>query len=162
MNNEITLAEKDELKIHQYINDRVDDQITWYDKKSVDNQRYFKRCRKIELFSAALIPFLTGFYGETEYGRILVGILGLLIAVAAGFSSLNGYQENWLNCRSACDCLKREKYVFLAKDTQSTEDFQQFVSRIESILTNEQAMWLRLNNETAKKSNASSVDGAST
>jgi hypothetical protein len=151
MSGETALTEIDEVKIERYINDRVDDQIAWYDKKSVDNQRYFKRCRKIELFSAALIPFLTGFYGDVYYGQILVGMLGLLIAIAAGFSSINGYQENWLNYRSACDCLKREKYLFLAKDVQGTEDFQQFVSRIESILTNEQAMWLKLNSETAKK-----------
>ena len=37
------------LEIKDYIRDRVDDQITWYDKKSQTAQKHYKRIQIIEI-----------------------------------------------------------------------------------------------------------------
>ena len=37
----------------EYIKDRVDIQIDWYDKKSVFNQKWFKRLQVIAIISAS-------------------------------------------------------------------------------------------------------------
>jgi hypothetical protein len=39
--------------------ERLEDQISWYDRKSLLNQRYFKRIKIIEISAPALIPFVS-------------------------------------------------------------------------------------------------------
>lgn len=39
---------------------RLEDQITWYDQKSIRSQNNFKMLKVIELVAAALIPLSTG------------------------------------------------------------------------------------------------------
>src|SRR3954471_6125598 len=43
----------------EYLTRRVQNQIDWYDKKSVWNQKCFKRLRIVEIIAAAMIPLLT-------------------------------------------------------------------------------------------------------
>jgi len=49
----------------EYIEQRLSDQIGWYDRKSGTNQRWFKRLRFAEIVAAATIPFLSGFAGNS-------------------------------------------------------------------------------------------------
>ena len=44
----------------EYVEQRINDQIGWYDRKSTTNQRWFKRLRFAEIVAAAAIPFLSG------------------------------------------------------------------------------------------------------
>lgn len=44
----------------EYLNDRLNNQIDWYDGKSQTNQKWFKRLRLLEIIAAAIIPFLAG------------------------------------------------------------------------------------------------------
>ena len=41
--------------------ERLEGQIAWYDRKSLANQRIFKRIKMIEITAAAAIPFLSAF-----------------------------------------------------------------------------------------------------
>ena len=45
----------------EYLEQRLDDQINWYDKKSSANQSACKRLRLIEIIAAAAIPLLAGY-----------------------------------------------------------------------------------------------------
>ncbi len=45
----------------EYINVRLQDQIDWYDKKSISNQKWFKRFQLTAFVLAAAIPFLSGY-----------------------------------------------------------------------------------------------------
>ena len=49
----------------EYLKNRLDDQIDWYDRKSVQNQKWFKRLQVISIIAAASIPFLSGYITET-------------------------------------------------------------------------------------------------
>ncbi len=40
---------------------RLEDQIDWYDRKSTQNQRIFRRIKITEILAAALIPFVSVF-----------------------------------------------------------------------------------------------------
>jgi hypothetical protein len=41
------------------IRERLEDQIGWYDRKSLVNQRYFKRIKMVEILAAAVISQFT-------------------------------------------------------------------------------------------------------
>lgn len=128
-----------------YLKDRLEDQINWYDKKSQANQRWFKSLRITEIVCAALIPFIAGMSVSIPYGTVIIGSLGVVIAISAGLSSLNKYQENWLTYRTTCETLRHEKFLFLTgcKPYDSDLAFNKFVERIENLISKENSQWSR-------------------
>ncbi len=128
-----------------YLKDRLDDQIDWYDKKSQENQKWFKLLRVTEIVCAALIPFIAGMSEFIPYGQIIISTLGIVIAISAGLSSLNKYQENWLTYRTVCETLRHEKFLFLTSCNPYDGDsaFNKFVERVESLISKENSQWSR-------------------
>ena len=49
------------MNADDYIAQRLDDQIAWYDRKSMACQRWYKHLRVTEFVAAALIPFLAAY-----------------------------------------------------------------------------------------------------
>ena len=49
------------ISADEYIEQRLNDQISWYDRKSGTSQLWFKRLRFAEIVAATIIPFLSGF-----------------------------------------------------------------------------------------------------
>ena len=92
--------------------DRLEDQISWYNKNSLRSHFLFKMLKAVVIVCAALIPLLSGLQATLPW---LTGSLGALIAVLEGLQQLNQYQQNWIRYRSTCESLKREKYLYLAK-----------------------------------------------
>jgi hypothetical protein len=127
----------------EYLSQRVDDQINWYDKKSMINQKRFKRLRIIEIIFAALIPLLSGYTDTIHELQYVLGILGCLVAVIAGLLGLSKYQENWIEYRTTCESLKHEKFLFLTQSSpyHSTDAFQLFVNQVESLISTENSKW---------------------
>ena len=127
----------------EYIKQRVDDQISWYDRKSLSAQRWFKRLRGAEIICAAAIPVLAGFSGFHFPTSPIMGILGAAVVIIAAFVSLNQYQEKWIQYRTICESLRHEKYLFLTHTEPYDADnpFPLFVQRIESLISKENTAW---------------------
>jgi hypothetical protein len=133
------------------IMERLEDQIGWYDRKSLTNQRYFKRIKMIEIAAAAVIPFLATF----NIPRVLwlTGALGVLITVLEGMLHLNQYQQNWIAYRSTCESLKHEKYVYLGKASSyamAADAHALLAERIESLVSQEHAKWASVQQQDPK------------
>ena len=139
----------------EYISERVDDQIRWYDQKSQRAQRWFKRLRGLEIIAAGIIPLFAGFGSGAAWSIITVGVLGALVAIVASVISLNKFQENWIEYRTTCETLRHEKYLFLTKTEpyNEAEPFGHFVQRIESLISKENSAWsanIKTSVDTAK------------
>ena len=87
----------------EYIEQRLSDQISWYDRKSSTNQRWFKRLRFAEIVAAAIIPFLSGFAGDSLPIKLAIGALGVLVAVIASLLGLLQLQEHWIEYRATAE-----------------------------------------------------------
>jgi hypothetical protein len=125
--------------------DRLEDQIKWYDNKSVSNQRTFRRFKVIEIVAAALIPFLPALPLHSPYSSWATGGLGLLITVIEGLLHLNKYQENWISYRSTCEALRHEKYLYLGKASfyaTAQDPHALLAERVESLVSQEHAKWV--------------------
>jgi len=48
----------------KYLKERLEDQIDWYDRKSISNQKSFKRLQVLIIVASATIPFLSGKTGR--------------------------------------------------------------------------------------------------
>ena len=127
----------------EYIEQRLNDQIVWYDRKSSTNQRWFKRLRFAEIVAAATIPFLSGFAGNSLPIKIAIGALGVLVAVVASLLGLLQLQVHWIEYRATAESLRREKFLFLTQTEPYDKDnaFHLLVQRVEALLSKENTDW---------------------
>lgn len=137
-----------------YLKNRLDDQINWYDKKSSQYQKMYKKLQLVSIICAACIPLFSGYLStETTYLKYLVGILGLSVAVLAAVNNLYKYQENWITYRSTCEALKHEKFLFTTSTIPYSESgsFNLLVQRVEMIMSEENSGWLEFAKKTDEK-----------
>jgi hypothetical protein len=122
--------------------ERLEGQIVWYDRKSLANQRVFKRLKVVEIGAAALIPFLAGF--KFAYSAMVTGGLGVLVTVFEGLLHLNQYQQNWITYRSTCESLRHQKYLYLGNAgpyARAKDPHALLAETIESLVSQEHAKW---------------------
>ena len=137
------------------IMERLEDQIAWYDRKSMTNQRCFKSIKMVEITAAAFIPFMSAF--SIPEMMWVTGGLGILITVLEGILHLNQYQQNWIAYRSTCESLKHEKYVYLGKASpyvNAADPRALLAERIESLVSQEHAKWASVEQQEAKAKTA--------
>ena len=136
-----------------YIEERLDNQIQWYDLKSQSCQVYYKRLKMLEYIAAAIIPLCSTVLDTWTYFPWLVGGLGVIIAVDAAALSLYKFHENWIQYRTTSEQLKHEKYLFLTQvNPYDGEDaFQQLVARVEGMISKENSSWAQTGKQEIKK-----------
>lgn len=129
----------------QYSLERIDDQITWLEKKAAHNQSRFKMLRIIQLVFSASIPFMVALISDgTHVLKWVSGGFGVAITICEGLQALYKYQELWMQYRSTAEALKKEKYLFLSKAGKyegASNPFPLLVVEVESILSNENLQW---------------------
>lgn len=137
-----------------YIKERLDDQIDWYSQKSKRSQNWFKTLRIIEILAAATIPFLAGYTTDTTPElKVIIGLLGVVIAFVAGIISLSKFQEIWIEYRTTSETLKHHKYLYLTKSTPYDADdaFQALVQTVEALISKENSNWNNYIKQTEKE-----------
>src|SRR3989338_8859714 len=82
---------------------RLEDQLTWYDKKSSCAQRWYKWLKFIQVVLAISIPIVSQIYNE---GKWLASIAGGLIAIIEAVHHMNQYSTLWITYRSTAERLK--------------------------------------------------------
>ena len=129
----------------EYVEQRINDQIGWYDRKSTTNQRWFKRLRFAEIVAAAAIPFLSGFADNSFPIKIAIGALGVFVAVIASLLGLLQLQVHWIEYRGTAESLKKEKFLFLTQTAPYDKDdaFHLLVQRVEALLSKENTDWVQ-------------------
>ncbi len=130
-----------------YIKNRLNNQIDWYDDKSMKAQQTYKCLKLIELILAALIPILSIFSQDLIHITWIIAVAGGTITVIEGWLNISKLHENWIEYRSICETLKHEKYMFLTKTGVYNTDnnFGYLVERIESIISKVNVNWANLN-----------------
>ncbi|SUK14688.1 Uncharacterised protein [Staphylococcus agnetis] len=132
--------------MEDYFHDRLEDQINWYDNKSMACQKHYNLNKYIQIVAGALIPAITPFslmFNSIVF-TIVISILGLLVVISQSISSIKKFHENYIQYRTTCEVLKHEKYLYLNKvepyDNEK-EPLKLLVSRVESIISNENINW---------------------
>lgn len=130
--------------------DRLENQIDWYDRKSGWNQRWFKGLKVVQIIAGALIAFFAPF--REGYLRYITGILGVVVVILEGIQGLYQFQHFWIQYRATAEELKREKYLWLAKAgpyaTAERPDTL-LAERVEALLSREQTGWVTLQEQSA-------------
>ena len=135
------------MNADQYLQERLDPEISWYASKSLTNKRYYVGCQITQIVCAAIIPFLAGSAGCGKSGgdriSLAIGILGVLVAICVGVSSVQKFQELWIKYRATAESLKKEKFLFQTKVEPYNADnpLPIFVQRVELLISQENTNW---------------------
>jgi hypothetical protein len=135
--------------------DRLEDQISWYDRKSQSAQHTFKRIKVVEILSAAMIPFLAVL--SFPHDKLVTAGLGVLITILEGLLHLNQYQQFWRMYRSTCEALKHEKYTYLANAgpyAGVADPRAALAERVETLVSQEHAQWSTVQQQAGKTASA--------
>lgn len=141
---------------------RLDDQIDWYDRKSLAAQKWFKALKIIQIVCAGVVPLVTIFGVEGVLLGQVTAILGLAILIVEGLQQLNQYQSNWITYRSTCESLKREKYLYLGKAgpyAGIADPIPLLADRIEGLISQETANWVSVQERAAREPAAGQPQG---
>jgi Protein of unknown function (DUF4231) len=128
---------------------RLEDQIGWYDAKAISAQHWYKRLKVVQLLLAASIPVAAA----ADASRVALAVLGALVVVVEGLQQLNHFHENWIQYRSTCEALRRERQLFIAVAgpyTHAQNPIALLAERTEGLMGQEGDAWVKLLKESAR------------
>lgn len=130
--------------------ERLEEQIAWYDRKSGNGQRSYKRIKLLQLVTAAAIP-VAALLGASEW---VPGVLGSAVVVLEGVQQLYQHQEQWITYRSTCEALRHERYLYLALAgpyASALNPVTLLAERVEGLVSQEHAKWTSSQEELARQ-----------
>jgi Protein of unknown function (DUF4231) len=132
----------DQNKFEQYLTQRYEDQIRWYDSRASTNKGRYNVFQWVVIILAAVLPVLIATVPESyQFTSVIVSII--LAICTAGLKAFK-FQENWINYRTTAETLKKEKHFYDAEinDYAHAADKEGlFVKRIEALISRENTVW---------------------
>ncbi|MDE0297807.1 MAG: DUF4231 domain-containing protein [Candidatus Poribacteria bacterium] len=148
------------MNVESYINDRVDDQIKYFDQSAVKNQRIYRFLRIIAISCnvlTALAIALTFAVPAGYKARVGVAALVLTMIVLATYQIEEFYNfgAKWQKFRIVGELIKSEKYLYLnGAGVYASGDVEQrkrsFVRRVEDIFRSTDMSYFSLTVEPTK------------
>lgn len=132
------------MDANEYLTGRLEPEIEWYDTKSGTNKKWNTIFKFVEICCAAVIPWLAGYAKDGhEWVSIVIGALGVAVAICAGISAVLKFQEQWIKYRTTAESLKKEKYLFQTKvEPYNVDDpLSVLVQRVETLVSQENTNW---------------------
>ncbi|MYM62811.1 DUF4231 domain-containing protein [Pseudomaricurvus sp. HS19] len=138
-----------------YLNGRLPDQISWYNRKAKLSRANFLVWQSLAIIFAALVPVLSGndigngwaaqYLGDATTA---VALLGGGSAVIVSLLGLFKCQENWVKYRATCEDLRSHLAQYLAKAgiyRGQGKRFELLVENCENIISAERGHWVLQN-----------------
>lgn len=119
---------------------RLEDQLRWYDTKSMSCQRAYRRVKLAQLVVAAAVPVLAL---ASKASGLATAIAAAVVVVLEGTQQLYQWQTNWVQYRSTAEALKHERYLYQAKAGPYAGANRRVVlaEKIEGLVSQEHARW---------------------
>ncbi|MHB1266815.1 MAG: DUF4231 domain-containing protein [Acidithiobacillus ferriphilus] len=129
---------------------RLEDQLKWYDDKSLHSQHWYKRMKLAQVALAMLIPVMSLL--PADLAKWAAAVSGIAIALLEAVQQMNQYSTLWVTYRSTAERLKHEKFLFLStagpyRGLAEPERLIQLAERVEEHVSTEHANWF---NETRR------------
>ena len=135
------------MNVDEYIKQRLESEISWYNKKSLRNKWGYYILRILEIVCAVSIPFIMGYVNDLTPGlKFTAGLLGVVVGIISGFLGLFQTQENWVSYRTTCETLRHEKFFFQTKSKpyDCEDPFPMLVERVEMLISKENTSWSQM------------------
>jgi Protein of unknown function (DUF4231) len=139
----------------QYIETRIKQYQSWYDKKAVQSKKRYLLMRSFAVVAGGVVPVLVNVEVSVDalihhhVMKAIVTVISLMVVIAVSLESVFHYREQWKNYRSTEQLLGRECFEFLSrvgayKGLADDEAFRLLVERAESAISSENAATLNV------------------
>jgi ABC-type transport system involved in cytochrome bd biosynthesis fused ATPase/permease subunit len=145
----------------EYINERLVAQMDWYDRKSSDNKKKYKRIKRTESVIAALIPVLITFgafkivqeNGLGVFLQVIAALAGVALVIMNSFLELDEHHKLWKEYRVTCEMMRHERYMCMTRSEpyDEADAFPLLVEKIEAILNSETQRWKQIDKKSDKQ-----------
>jgi len=145
----------DKEKFDKYLKDRYYDQMNWYDRKAMSNQKCYRFYQWALIVLSAVTPVLVA----VDKGDIwpclwlITLVSSALVAIMTSALKVFKYQENWISYRTTCETLRKEIHFYESGSGayESAVDREGlFVERVESLISRENTLWLAARKQDQK------------
>lgn len=138
---------------------RLENQLKWYDGKSLHSQQWYKRMKLAQVVLAMLIPVMSLL--PADFAKWATAVSGIVIALLEAVQQMNQYSTLWVTYRATAERLKHEKFLFLSsagpyRGLTEPERLIQLAERVEEHVSTEHANWF---NETRRVLAAAKPEG---
>jgi hypothetical protein len=122
--------------------DRLQSQISWYDRKATQNQNAYKASKIAIIVCAVFIPIVA------EFSAMAVIVAAGIILLLESLQQLNKWQENWILYRSTCEGLRNEQHLYnelagpYAKLT-AEQAHKMLAERVGALASAEHSRWVK-------------------
>lgn len=139
------------MEQEEYLIKRVQKQINWHSKKAGVNKKWYLALSTVSLFLSILVSATI----KTCY--LIPFYLSLMVPLCTGILTLFNFQNKWKIYRNTAELLKKETFLFQTKTgLYSIDDnFNNFVTRIENIISNVNQDWTNILFESNESKNDS-------
>ncbi len=137
----------------EYMKNRIDEQIAWYNSKAAQNKQKYYLCNSTVIVVSALITSMSGFDFYPTAKNLLLGLMGALIAIVTGLSSLYKFHEKWTEYRVTAEAMLQEKFFFATLTgpyDKQDEPLKILVNRIENLISKENSTWKQYTSQDTK------------
>jgi hypothetical protein len=119
--------------------ERLEDQLAWYDAKSLSCQWAYLRTKVVQITLAAAVPVLAALAATPA----LTAATGAVVVVLEGAQQLYQWQTNWVLYRATAEALKHERFLYLAgAGPYGRGDAARVLAeRVEGLVSQEHAKW---------------------
>jgi len=141
------------MNIDEYISQRVDTQICWYELQSRRHKWANSSLRIIELTASVSIPIVVAFVYVDITNRIITACLGAIIVVTSGIINLFRFHESRIEYRKTAELLKNEKFLFITNSGcyNAENSFSIFVEKIEFLIFKQNSNWVEYTQKDIKE-----------
>ncbi|MBI5354110.1 MAG: DUF4231 domain-containing protein [Chloroflexi bacterium] len=130
----------------EFIAERVNDAIAWYDKSADKNKKLYLRTRAATVIGGALVPVLVNI--KFPYVDVVTTIISLMVVLLVSLESVYHFREQWTNYRGTEQNLRHEYFLFTSKGgiyaaKNNIDAYQYFVERTEDLISSENSSTLK-------------------
>lgn len=149
------------LSSEDYIRDRINDQLRFYDKKAGRYKSLYLSMRAATVIGGAMVPVLVnlnfapvivnlGSFVFTVNGiKVSTTVISLMVVLFVSLESVYHFKEQWRNYRSTAELMKKEYFLYASGQGRfagktEAEAYRLFVEQIETAIDVENASTLQV------------------
>ena len=145
---------------YDYINERLNPQLVYYDTKSIKEQKLFHCWSIASIVCSALVPVATLVANWCPLVSILVALFGAGSTLSNSILLHYHFHERWIRFRSAHNELTAEREQFNArighyKYLDDDDAAQMFAEECERIMAKENGAWPKIYSDSKSASTSS-------
>jgi hypothetical protein len=151
-----------DLTGEKYIEERLNDQLRYYDKAATKGKRRYLQSRFVSVVAAALVPVFVNL--KFPYVDVVTTVLSVLVVLIVSLESVFHFREQWVNSRSTSEALRKEYFQFTASEgryADLSEDpqkaFRLFVGRVEAMIEAENLSTLQVMTRESRQEDGAAV-----